>query len=402
MQYDPHVACTSRRETIQRRIAVGGRGLLLRRIMWNSIETHTYSLFIVGLTLLAGLALYAILSALMSRYHARRTLSVDGMPVRLDLLRGPLRVLLPAVCLRLAVPLMHFPPDAMAIAGHALWVWVIGAAAWLGIRSVALLRTMVMARYDMDDRDNLKARRVYTQLRVIERVVDAVLILLAIAAMLLTFHAVRRLGVSLLASAGVAGIIVGFAAQRSLATLVAGIQIAISQPIRIEDVVIVEGEWGWIEEITLTYVVVRIWDQRRLIVPITYFIEKPFQNWTRTSAQILGTVFIYADYTVPVEQLRDELQRILESTPLWDRRAWNLQVTNATEHTVELRALMSAEDSSRAWDLRCLVRERLIAFLQATSPRCLPRVRLEREPGNEGDQGPRVPDSGKFSPAKEL
>ncbi len=401
MQYAPHVACTRRRETIQRRIAVSGRGLLLRRIMWNSIETHTYSLFIAGLTLLAGLALYAILSALMSRYHARRTLSVDGMPVRLDLLRAPLRALLPAVCLRLAVPLMHFPPDAIAIVGHALWVWVIGAAAWLGIRSVTLLRTMVMARYDMDERDNLKARRVYTQFRVIERVVDAVLILLAIAAMLLTFHAVRRLGVSLLASAGMAGIIVGFAAQRSLATLVAGIQIAISQPIRIEDVVIVEGEWGWIEEITLTYVVVRIWDQRRLIVPITYFIEKPFQNWTRTSAQILGTVFIYADYTVPVGSSGTSSAHSGEYAPVGPQ---GLEPAghHATEHTVELRALMSAEDSSRAWDLRCLVRERLIAFLQATSPRCLPRVRLEREPGNQGDQGPRVPDSGKFSPAKEL
>ncbi len=347
--------------------------------MWNSIETHTYSLLIGCLTLLAGWALYAALSALMSRYHARRTLSVEGMPVRLDLLRGPLRILVPAVCLRFALPLMHFPPEATGIVAHLIIVWIIGSAAWLGTRSVALFRTMVTARYDMEERDNLKARRVYTQLRVIERVVDAVLILLAIATMLLTFHAVRRLGVSLLASAGVAGIIVGFAAQRSLATLVAGIQIAISQPIRIEDVVIVEGEWGWIEEITLTYVVVRIWDQRRLIVPITYFIEKPFQNWTRTSAQILGTVFIYADYTVPVGQVRDELQRILENTPLWDRRAWNLQVTNATEHTVELRALMSAEDSSKAWDLRCHVRECLIAFLQATCPRCLPRVRLDLE-----------------------
>ncbi len=343
------------------------------------VETHAYSLLIAGLTLLAGVALYAVLSAFMSRYHSRRTLSVDGMPLRLDLLRGPLRILLPAVCLRFALPFMHFPSEAMDIVAHIIVVWIIGAAAWLGTRFVALLRNMVTARYDMEERDNLKARRVYTQLRVIERVLDAVLILLAIAAMLLTFHAVRRLGVSLLASAGVAGIIVGFAAQRSLATLVAGVQIAISQPIRIEDVVIVENEWGWIEEITLTYVVVRIWDQRRLIVPITYFIEKPFQNWTRTSAQILGTVFIYADYTVPVDKIRDELQHILESTALWDRRAWNLQVTSATEHTVELRALMSAEDSSKAWDLRCLVRERLIAFLQATCPRCLPRVRLDRE-----------------------
>ncbi|MDH3556523.1 MAG: mechanosensitive ion channel family protein, partial [Deltaproteobacteria bacterium] len=177
--------------------------------------------------------------------------------------------------------------------------------------------------------------------------------------------------------AGIVGIIVGLAAQKSISTLFAGIQMAITQPIRIDDVVIVENEWGRIEEITLTYVVVRIWDLRRLIVPITYFLEKPFQNWTRISADLLGTVFLYVDYTVPVEAVRAELKRILESSPLWDKQVCTLQVTNATDRTLELRALMSAADSPRAWELRCDVREKLIGFIRQNYPDGLPKVRAE-------------------------
>ena len=179
----------------------------------------------------------------------------------------------------------------------------------------------------------------------------------------------------MIASAGVAGIVVGFAAQKSLGTLLAGIQIALTQPVRIDDVVIVEGEWGRIEEITLTYVVVRIWDLRRLVVPITYFIEKPFQNWTRTSADILGSVFLHVDYGVPVDALRKELTRILEASPNWDRKVNVLQVTDAKERTLELRALASSSDASRSWDLRCEVREKLVAFVQANYPGSLPRLR---------------------------
>jgi small-conductance mechanosensitive channel len=200
----------------------------------------------------------------------------------------------------------------------------------------------------------------------------------------MTFEKVRQLGATLLASAGIVGIIVGIAAQKSIATLFAGIQLAITQPMRIDDVVIVENEWGRIEEITLTYVVVRIWDLRRLIVPITYFLEKPFQNWTRISADILGTVFLYVDYTVPVEAVRTELRRILESSPLWDGQVCVLQVTNATERTVELRALMSAADSSSGWGLRCEVREKLIEFIRQNYPEGLPKVRAElREPATD-------------------
>jgi small-conductance mechanosensitive channel len=194
--------------------------------------------------------------------------------------------------------------------------------------------------------------------------------------MLMVFDSVRHFGTALIASAGLAGIIVGFAAQKSIATLLAGFQIAFTQPIRIDDVVIVESEWGQIEEITLTYVVVRLWDLRRLVLPITYFIEKPFQNWTRTSSDLIGSVFLYVDYHVPLAPLRQELQRILDQHPLWDRKVVVLQVTDTKQHTVELRALVSAKDAGTAWDLRCDVREQLITYLQREHPESLPRLRV--------------------------
>jgi small-conductance mechanosensitive channel len=194
---------------------------------------------------------------------------------------------------------------------------------------------------------------------------------------LLTFERVRQLGTGLLASAGVAGIVLGFAAQRSLSTILAGIQIALTQPIRVDDVVIVENEWGRIEEITLTYVVVRIWDKRRLVLPIVYFIERPFQNWTRVSADLLGTVNLHLDYSVPVDEIRAECKRILDGTPLWDGEAWCVQVTETTEHCMVVRPLFSARNASDQWDLRCEVREKLVAFVQRNYPQALPRVRAE-------------------------
>jgi small-conductance mechanosensitive channel len=262
---------------------------------------------------------------------------------------------------------------------QTLWIWLITAVAWLTTRMLAVIKNFILQRYRIDDKDNLQARRMYTQLDVIERILKVLVIFLAITFILLTFEKVRQIGFSLLASAGILSIILGFSAQKSLATLFAGIQIALTQPIRIDDVVIVENEWGWIEEITLTYVVVKIWDQRRLVVPITYFIEKPFQNWTRITAEMLGTVYLYADYSLPVQEIRQELQRILENTPLWDQRVGVLQVTGATERTLELRALMSAEDSPTVWSLRCHVREKLVEFMQHNFPQHLPQLRIDVE-----------------------
>jgi small-conductance mechanosensitive channel len=293
--------------------------------------------------------------------------------------RGPLSLLLPALAIAVAFPSLQLGADASTVARHLLSLWIISAVAYLLVRVVGVARQLLLGQFDIDQSDNLRARQAYTQVRVIERIAVFAIVVIAIASMLMTFDKVRQIGVSLLASAGIAGIVLGFAAQRSIATVIAGIQIALTQPIRLDDVVVVEGEWGRIEEITLTYVVVRIWDQRRLILPITYFIEHPFQNWTRTSAEILGTVFIYTDYSVPFEILREELGRLLEGSPLWDKRVCVLQVTNATEKTVEVRALMSAQDSSKAFELRCMVREQLISFVQRHYPDSLPRVRVELE-----------------------
>jgi small-conductance mechanosensitive channel len=195
--------------------------------------------------------------------------------------------------------------------------------------------------------------------------------------MLMTFEKIRQLGTTILASAGLAGLIIGLAAQRTIGTFIAGLQIAFTQPIRVDDVVIVENEWGRIEEITLTYVVVKIWDLRRLIVPITYFIEKPFQNWTRSSADILGTVYIYVDYTVPVDAIREQLHKLLEKSQHWDHKVCVLQVTNTSEKAIELRALMSALDASTAWTLRCEIREKLLEFIKDKYPQALPRSRIE-------------------------
>lgn len=248
--------------------------------------------------------------------------------------------------------------------------------AWLVIAIVAIGRELLERQYHFDKLDNLKARKIHTQIKVFERIIVVIIIITAVSLSLMTFDTVRNIGASILASAGITGIIVGFAAQKLIGNLLAGFQIAITQPIRIDDVVIVENEWGNIEEITLTYVVIKIWDQRRLVVPSTYFIEKPFQNWTRKNSELLGTVFIFLDYTFPVDVLRTKITAILNDTNLWDGRVNVLQVTNFSEKTMELRALMSAKDSPTAWDLRVHVREQIIDFLQSNYPDSLPKARI--------------------------
>jgi len=207
----------------------------------------------------------------------------------------------------------------------------------------------------------------------------------------MTFEKVRQLGTTILASAGIIGIVVGIAAQKTISTFIAGLQIAFTQPIRVDDVVIVENEWGRIEEITLTYVVVKIWDLRRLIVPITYFIEKPFQNWTRVSADLLGSVFVWADYTLPLAELRPAIERLVKDCQDWDGRFWNLQVTDTTDRAMQLRVLVTAADASKAWDLRCELREKLLAFLQQHYPQSLPRVRADLASGPAGHPGLPLP-----------
>ena len=295
------------------------------------------------------------------------------------------RVLPPMLALILGVQMLSIPDEIRDLFRTGLSLVLIGTVAFLFYRCVEAAEALILQRYEIDVRDNLQARAVYTQVTVLKKIGTAIIAIVTLAAMLMTFESVRQLGTSILASAGIAGIVVGFAAQRSIATLLAGFQIAMTQPIRLDDVVIVENEWGRIEEITLTYVAVRIWDQRRLILPITYFIEQPFQNWTRTSADILGTVFLYVDYRAPLDAIRAELDRILQASPSWDGKVKGLQVTNAQEQTLEIRALASAADASLAWDLRCEVREKLVQFLQRHHPESLPRIRAELQPAIAAD-----------------
>jgi small-conductance mechanosensitive channel len=287
------------------------------------------------------------------------------------------RLIVPLLGIIFVVPTLDLSVASNQFFRQGAGLCLIGTIGFVLYQIVQSVETAVLGRFRIDVRDNLEARKVYTQVKVLKKIATVVIILFTLASMLMVFDSVRQLGTSILASAGVLGIIVGFAAQRSIATVLAGFQIAMTQPIRLDDVVIVEGEWGRIEEITLTYVVVLIWDQRRLVVPINHFIEKPFQNWTRVSADLLGTIFVYTDYTVPLQALRDELDRILAGTQLWDGRVKGIQVTDSKERTLELRVLVSAADAPSAWDLRCLVREKLIAYLQREHPQALPRLRAE-------------------------
>ncbi|WP_319500574.1 mechanosensitive ion channel domain-containing protein [uncultured Draconibacterium sp.] len=274
-------------------------------------------------------------------------------------------------------------PDYYNFFNKAGSILLIVSIAWGVMAILRAFKKVILSKLDTSQEDNLRQRKFLTQFNIMESIIYFLIVLISIGASLMLFEDVRQLGISLFASAGVAGIIIGFAAQKLIATVLAGLQIAITQPIRIDDVVIIENEWGRIEEITLTYVVVKIWDQRRLVVPSTYFFEKPFQNWTRTSAEILGTVFLYTDYHVPFDALREELTRLLNSTPLWDKRVNVLQVTDAKEYGVEIRALMSAKDSPTAWDLRVFIREKMIEFIQKNYPESLPRTRVVFEQGKE-------------------
>lgn len=343
------------------------------------------ALIVISVALGVGLLLHAVLFFVLRRFFPEGTDGTLAMIPRH--LTAPSRLLFPLLVLMVVAPTLDMPAELLETFRHALSMLFILAVAWSLIRFTVLFQELILRRFQVNTRDNLQARKMHTQLGILRRILIFIICVIAVSFMLMTLDNVRQIGVSLLASAGVIGIIAGFAAQRSIATLFAGIQVALTQPIRLDDVVIVENEWGRIEEITLTYVVVRIWDLRRLIVPITYFMERPFQNWTRVSADILGTVFLYTDYTIPVNAVRTELHRILEQNPLWNKKVWGLQVTNATDRTLELRALMSAEDAGAAWDLRCHVREKLLEYVQQEHPQSLPRMRAELEEAEDSGEG---------------
>jgi small-conductance mechanosensitive channel len=341
---------------------------------WESIA---WSSAYIGIAILIGLTIHYLVFQLLRQVAKRTALVLDKSIYKHC--RQPLRLIFPLIAIRISVPFLPYDlsTDKMHGIGLAVSLLLIVAVAWLVIRILNVLEDFILDRYKIDVEDNLTARKIYTQMDIIRKIVVFVIGVITLAAVLMNFENFRQLGTSILASAGLAGLIIGLAAQRTIANVLAGFQIALTQPIRIDDVVIVENEWGRVEEITLTYVVVCIWDLRRLVLPISYFIEQPFQNWTRVSADILGTVMLYVDYTVPIGTIREELKKILKASEHWDGNVCRLHTTEAGERTVELRALMSARDSGTAWELRCEVREKLIEFVRDNYPDALPKFRAE-------------------------
>jgi small-conductance mechanosensitive channel len=344
----------------------------------------------LGLALTVGVVAGRFLERLVLRLVGRATaLSKQGWDDQLVAAgRGPMRYLVFVLLVAAGGRLLLLPPPARHAVDIGARSVVIAAVAWFLLRFVRLAARFVeqTVGHEANSEDVARSRGLRTQLAVLRRVTEVAVVLVAASLLLLQFEAVRNVGVSLLASAGLAGLIIGLAAQKSISTLLAGIQLSITQPVRIGDTVIVENEWGWIEEITLTYVVVKVWDLRRLVVPMGHFLDKPFQNWSKVSPEILGTVEVYTDFRTDVAAVRAELKRILEqeSEGLWDGKVQGLQVTGCTERTMLLRALVSAADASKAWDLRCLVREKLILWLQR-QPQGLPLLRAEASHSLSGD-----------------
>jgi small-conductance mechanosensitive channel len=291
--------------------------------------------------------------------------------------KGPTRLALVLIALAITLPLVPLAGDTASTLARLLGLATICLLGWTALTALHIGADLYLRRFRLDVDDNLLARKHITQVRVLERVMDVVIVLVTIGFALMTFDAVRQYGVTLFASAGVAGIIAGLAARPVLSNFLAGVQLAVAQPIRIDDAIIVENESGNVEEITFSYVVVRLWDLRRMVVPLSYFIEKPFQNWTRTGGELIGTVFLYVDHTAPVDAIRDKLTEIVARSKLWNGKVVSLQVSDCKETTIELRALVSANNAAAAWDLRCEVREKLIDFLQREYPSALPRRRNE-------------------------
>ncbi len=290
-------------------------------------------------------------------------------------LRGSMFLFIPLLLINVGVRYINIPATALNLITSTANIFIILSFCSVLIRLTNVVQDMLFIRYDINLSNNLRARKIRTQIIYVKKVAIVLLVLFCLSLILLSFPGVRKFGTTILAGAGVAGIIIGFALQKSLVNLFAGIQIAFTQPIKIDDAVVVENEWGWIEEINLTYVVVRIWDLRRLVLPITYFTENAFQNWTRNNAQILGSVFLYVDYSMPLEPLRKHFEKVLSETKLWDQQTQVLQVTDTTDKTMTIRLLMTAQNSPTAWDLRCYVREKMIEFIQQNYPHSLPHVR---------------------------
>jgi len=348
------------------------------------------SAWLLGFAVVLGMAIHP-LGSKIARRLARHT-STDLDDLFLDSILPPARIGLPLLGVQVVLPFTRWAAGDATLDRMMELGWI-AAATWFLLRLLVEAEKVMAERLVEAGSDNLRQRRAATQVRILRRILTITVVFLAVSLGLMSFEQARRLATGLLTTAGIAGVVLGLSAQKTLGNLIAGIQIAFAQPIRLEDVVIVEGEYGTVEEITLTYVVVRIWDQRTLILPISYFLEKPFQNWTRTSAEMLGTVTIQTDVSVPTADVRAELERVVKAHPLWDKRVCGLQVTDSDSRTMSLRALVSATDSGKCWDLRCDVREALLAFLVREHPGSLPRMRVTVQGGT--DSAPAHPGTGK-------
>ena len=328
---------------------------------------------VLALAVVAGLVIHWLLRRIALRVFARRPFVVS----LIERVRPLTRLAFAALALALVLPGVRLPPDVTEWSAGAMRLVFIVLVGWIALVAVDIGVSVYLMRFRLDTADNLLARKHITQMRVLKRVMSTLVVIITTGAALMTFSAVRQVGVSLFASAGLAGIVAGLAARPVLSNLIAGIQLAVTQPIRLDDAVVVENEMGFIEEITSTYVVVRVWDERRLVVPLSYFIEKPFQNWTREGTALLGTVMLYLDYTAPIERIRAKAAEIAAQSKSWDRQVLGVQVTDAKERTIEVRVLVSAANAGAAFDLRCEMREKLIAFLRNECPEALPRTRGE-------------------------
>jgi small-conductance mechanosensitive channel len=343
---------------------------------FNRLPAYLWDFILVALAVIIGLIVKFMLSLLLRRKPKGEKPAFSFSRSLLNRLSKPFSYFLPLLAVNFLLPLMRMRTDIAQFFNKATEILLAISFANVLIALIKVFEDYVYHSFDIEKADNLKERKIRTQLQFIRRLAVSLVIILTVCAILLSFNNLRKIGTGLLTGVGVGGIIIGFAAQKSLGNFLAGFQIAFTQPLRIDDVLVVEGEWGRVEEITLSYVVLKIWDQRRLILPINYFVEKPFQNWTRNTSDILGTVFLYLDYSIPLQPVRTELTRLLENNPLWDKRINILQVTNASERTIEVRALMSAASSGNAFDLRCDVREGLIKFIQENYPQSLPTTRI--------------------------
>lgn len=356
--------------------------------MLDEIPNWIASIIIIAIAVVAGAAIHRLVYRLLKSTTENSGLLWRSLVGRTE---QPVRLAIFATAIAIGSSIAPLTDYQDSVVRHILVLVLIGLLAWTARIALHIWITIYLRKFELNATDNLMARKHVTQSRILQRVANVLIIMIAFSWAMMTFEPVRQYGVSLLASAGAAGLVVGLALQPVLKNIFAGIQLAITQPIRIDDALLVEGEWGKVEEITSTYVVVKIWDWRRLVLPLSYFIEHPFQNWTRETASLIGTVIIFLDFTVPIAKLREKAQEIAKESPLWDGDVFAVQVVDFHETVMQVRILVSARSSPDAFDLRCEVREKLITFIQQEYPETLPRTRAVLT----GPEGPNIKVSAK-------